>query len=94
MYLVNLLLIIRTEELYMKKFVCILLIFVLMFALASVVLADDVVSPEKGNTDVDPQDNPAAPQTGETGAIYWVVAAMLFAVGTVIFCGKKLVAQK
>lgn len=83
------------EELYMKKFVSILLILVLMFALASVAFADtDVSSPEQGNTDVQPDDKPAAPQTGETGAIYWVVVAMLLAVGTVVFCGKKLVADK
>ena len=79
----------------MKKFVCILLILVLMFAMATVVLAAErVVSPEKGNTDVETEDKPAAPQTGETSAIYWVIAAMIFAVGTVVFCGKKLVAEK
>lgn len=83
------------EEIYMKKFVSILLIFVLMFALASVAFAaNDVISPEKGNTDVEPEDTPVAPQTGETGAIYWVVAAMFLALGAVIFCGKKLVADK
>ena len=79
----------------MKKFVSILLIFVLMFALASVAFAaNDVISPEKGNTDVEPEDTPVAPQTGETGTIYWVVAAMFLALGAVIFCGKKLVADK
>lgn len=78
----------------MKKFVSILLILVLMFAMATVAFADDVISPEKGNSDVNPEDTPAAPQTGETSAIYWVIAAMIFAVGTVIFCGKKLVAEK
>lgn len=79
----------------MKKFVSILLILVLMFALASVVFADtDVSSPEKENTDVQPDDKPVAPQTGETSAIYWVIAAMILAVGTVAFCGKKLVEEK
>ena len=78
----------------MKKFVSILLIMLLMFAMATVAFADDVVSPEQGNTDVDPEDKPVAPQTGETNAIYWVIVAMIFAVGTVLFCGKKLVADK
>ena len=78
----------------MKKFVCVLLILVFMFAMASVAFAANTISPERGNSDVDSDDKPAAPQTGETGTIYWVIAAMIFAVGTVVFCGKKLVAQK
>ena len=83
------------EELYMKKFVCILLIVVFMFSMASVAFARNyIISPEKGNTDVEPEDTPVAPQTGETGTIYWVVAAMFLALGAVIFCGKKLVADK
>lgn len=78
----------------MKKFVSILLVMLLMFAMTAVAFADDVISPQKENTDVEPEDNPTAPQTGETSAIYWVIAAMIFAVGTVVFCGKKLVADK
>lgn len=83
------------EEIYMKKFVCILLIVVLMFSLASVAFARNyIISPEKGNTDVEPEDKPVAPLTGETNAIYWVVAAMILAVGTLAFCGKKLIEEK
>lgn len=78
----------------MKKFVSILLILVLMFSLAAVVFADTAISPEKENTDVDPVEPTPAPQTGDTDTIYWVIAAMVLAVGAVIFCGKKLVADK
>lgn len=78
----------------MKKFVSILLILVLMFSLAAVVFADTAISPEKENTDVDPVEPTPAPQTGDTNTIYWVIAAMVLAVGAVIFCGKKLVADK
>lgn len=79
----------------MKKFVSILLILVLMFSLAAVVFADTTaISPEKENTDVDPVEPTPAPQTGDTNTIYWVIAAMVLAVGAVIFCGKKLVADK
>lgn len=78
----------------MKKFVSILLILVLMFAMATVAFADDVISPEKGNSDVNPDDKPVAPLTGETNAIYWVVVAMILAVGTLTFCGKKLIEEK
>ncbi len=79
----------------MKKFVCILLILVMVFALASVAFAETYVSsPEKNNTNVNPEKNPTAPQTGETGTIFWVIAALILAVGTVVFCGKKLVFGK
>lgn len=79
----------------MKKFVCILLVLVMVFAFASVAFAENyVVSPEKNNTDVNPDNPTPAPQTGESGTIYWVIAALILAVGTVVFCGKKLVFGK
>lgn len=78
----------------MKKIVSILLILVLMFSLAAAVFADSVSSPEKENTNVEPNKSPASPQTGETGAIYWVIAAMVLAIGAALFCGKKLVLDK
>ena len=78
----------------MKKLISVMLILVLVFAMATVAFAADVTSPEKGNTDVNP-DNPApSPQTGDNGMIYWVIAAMVLAVGVVAFCGKKLVGEK
>lgn len=78
----------------MKKFVCILLVLVLMFAMAATVFADNVVSPEKDNTDVKPDDSKASPQTGETNTIFWVVTALIVAIGALLFCGKKLVCSK
>ena len=80
---------------HMKKFVCILLVLVMMFALTSFAFAKDaVISPEKDNTDVNPDDSKASPQTGETGTIYWVITALIVAVGALLFCGKKLVCSK
>lgn len=78
----------------MKKLVCLLLVLVLVFAMSVSVFADNAVSPEKGNTDVKPNDDPKSPQTGDTGAIYWVVTAMVLAVGAAAFCGVKLVNEK
>ena len=78
----------------MKRFVSILLILVLVFALASVAFAADVESPERGNIDVDPVNPTPSPQTGDNGTIFWVIGAMILAVGVVAFCGKKLVGEK
>lgn len=78
----------------MKKIISILLILVLMFSLAAAVFADSVSSPEKQNTKVQAKKSAASPQTGETGAIFWVIAAMLLSIGTALFCGKKLVLDK
>lgn len=82
------------EDIHMKKIVSILLIFVLIFAMSAAVFADNATSPEKGNTDVDPDNPPASPQTGDNGMIFWVIAAMILAVGVVAFCGKKLVGER
>ena len=78
----------------MKKLVCLLLVLVLVFAMSVSDFADNAVSPENGNTDVEPNYDPNSPQTGDTGAIYWVVTAMVLAVGAAAFCGVKLVNEK
>ena len=78
----------------MKKLVSILLILVLVFSMATVAFAQSVSSPEKSNTNVNADDSKASPQTGETNTIYWVITAMVVAIGALIFCGKKLVLEK
>lgn len=81
----------------MKRFVAILLILVLVFALsATAFAASNVTSPEKGNTDanVNPDSGKTSPQTGESFGILWVILAAVAAVGAVLFCGKKLVRVK
>lgn len=81
----------------MKRFVAILLILVLVFALsATAFAASNVTSPEKGNTNanVNPDSSKTSPQTGESFGILWVILAAVAAVGAVLFCGKKLVRVK
>lgn len=81
----------------MKRFVAILLILVLVFALsATAFAASSVTSPEKGNTNpnVNPDSGKTSPQTGESFGIPWVILAAVAAVGAVLFCGKKLVRVK
>lgn len=80
----------------MKKFVAILLVVVLVFAMSSVALAADVVSPEKGNTNptVNTDPNTTSPQTGESFSVLWVVLAAVLMLGVAVFCGKKFVAAK
>ena len=81
----------------MKRFVAILLILVLVFALsATAFAASNVTSPEKGNTNpnVNPVSGKTSPQTGESFSILWVILAAIAAVGAVLFCGKKLVRVK
>ena len=81
----------------MKRFVAILLILVLVFALsATAFAASNVTSPEKGNTNtnVKPDSGKTSPQTGESFSILWVILAAVAAVGAVLFCGKKLVRAK
>ena len=59
----------------MKRFVAILLILVLVFALsATAFAASNVTSPEKGNTNpnVNPDSGKTSPQTGESFSILWV----------------------
>ncbi len=81
----------------MKRFVAILLILVLVFALsATAFAASNVTSPEKGNTDanVTPDKGNTSPQTGESFSILWVILAAIAAIGAVLFCGKKLIRVK
>ena len=80
----------------MKRFVAILLILVLVFALSATAFAANVVSPEKDNTspDVNPDSSKTSPQTGESFSILLVILAAVAAVGAVLFCGKKLVRAK
>lgn len=79
------------EEINMKKFVAILLILVLMFAMSTVAFAKDpVISPEGGDEDPDKP----SPQTSDLSSIYWVVIAAVLAVGFAFFCGKKLITEK
>ncbi|MEF2815142.1 MAG: LPXTG cell wall anchor domain-containing protein [Oscillospiraceae bacterium] len=81
----------------MKRFVAILLILVLVFALsATAFAAGSVTSPEKGNTDanVTPDKGNTSPQTGESFSILWVILAAIAAIGAVLFCGKKLIRVK
>ena len=81
----------------MKRFVAILLILVLVFALsATAFAASNVTSPEKGNTNpnVNLDSGKTSPQTGESFSILWVILAAVAAVGAVLFCGKKLVRAK
>lgn len=81
----------------MKRFVAILLILVLVFALsATAFAASNVTSPEKGNTNpnVNPDSGNTSPQTGESFSILWVILAAIAAIGAVLFCGKKLIRVK
>ena len=80
----------------MKKFVSILLILVLVFSMSAVAMAAsaDVASPETGNTDVENNNPDSSPQTGDTYTIFFVVAAMVLAIGAAVFCGRKLISNK
>ena len=76
----------------MKRFVAILLILVLVFALsATAFAASNVTSPEKGNTNpyVNSDSGKTSPQTGESFSILWVILAAVAAVGAELFCGKS-----
>ena len=78
----------------MKKLVSILLIMVFVFAMTTVAFAAGAVSPEKQNTNIDTDNSEASPQTGETNTIFWVITALIVAIGALLFCGKKLVCNK
>ena len=76
----------------MKKIVAIALIVVLVFAMASVAFASDVVSPQKGNTDtkVTPAPGKTSPQTGENFSALWVLLAGMLFLAAAVFCGAAL----
>ncbi len=82
----------------MKKLVSILLILVLVFSMSCIAFADNddaaVISPDHGNTDPDVDNPDPSPKTGDTNAIYWVIAIAVLALGTAVFCGRKLVVNK
>ena len=84
------------EDNLKKKFLAILLVVVLVFAMSSVAFAADVVSPEKDNTKVPVNSDPGTtfPQTGESFSVLWVVLAAVLMLGVAFFCGKKFVAAK
>ncbi len=81
----------------MKKIVAIALIVVLVFAMASVAFAaDNVISPEKGNTNpsVTPAPGKTSPQTGESFSALWVLLTAILLLAVAVFCGAKLVKVK
>ena len=80
----------------MKRFVAILLILVLVFALSATALLPAMLPAEKATRIRMSIPIPARPppQTGESFSILWVILAAVAAVGAVLFCGKKLVRAK
>lgn len=80
----------------MKKIVAIALIVVLVFAMASVAFATDVVSPQKDNTNtkVTPVPGKTSPQTGESFSALWVLLTAMLLLAVAVFCGAKLVKVK
>lgn len=78
----------------MKKFMIILLVMVMVFSMSVMAFAENVSSPEQGNTDVNNGNGEKAPQTGDTNTIFFVIAAIIVAAGVVLFCGKKLIREK
>lgn len=57
-----------SENYYMKKPVCLLLVFVLAFVMSAGAFAENVVSPEKDNTNVDVDDEPSSSPGAVTAA--------------------------
>ena len=81
----------------MKKIFAIMLVIVLVFTMATVALAEskEVISPQKDNTDVDP-DMPdgTSPQTGEQFNVLWIAIAAVAFLAIAFVCIKKLVLAK
>lgn len=77
----------------MKHFVCIALIIVFVFSMATITLAEGVTSPEQNNTDID-NNTTNAPQTSDTNTVYYVVVALFAAIIAVFFSYKKLALYK
>ena len=79
------------EDIFMKKFMAILLILVMVFAMSSIAFATtDVTSPEGSNEDPDQP----SPQTSDLANIVWVAVAAVLAIGLAVFFGKKLAVEK
>ena len=79
----------------MRKFMAIVLVVVLVFAMASVAFASSgVASPEKVNTNPNPTNNNGSHQTGESFSVVWIILAAVVLLGVAFFCGKKFVAVK
>lgn len=75
----------------MKKFVAILLILVMVFAMSSIAFAaTDVISPNGGEENPDQP----SPQTSDLANIVWVAVAAVLAIGLAVFFGKKLATEK
>ena len=81
----------------MKKIFAIMLVIVLVFTLSAVALAEskELISPEKPNTDVDP-DKPdgTSPQTGESLNVLWIALAAVAFLAIAFVCIKKLILAK
>ena len=80
----------------MKKLIAIMMIFVLVFALSGVVYANaNVISPEKPNTDVTPEEpGTPSPQTGESVGIVWFVVAAAVLLAVAFICVRKLILSR
>ena len=75
----------------MKKFVAILLMLVMVFAMSSIAFAaTDVISPNGGEENPDQP----SPQTSDLANIVWVAVAAVLAIGLAVFFGKKLATEK
>ena len=74
----------------MKKLIAVLLIVILVCSMFSMtaLARDPVISPEQGNTEVDP--TPSSPQTGGLPLIVYVAAAMLLCVVAVVSIKKAV----
>ena len=74
----------------MRKLIAMLLIVVMVCCMfsATVLARDPVISPEQGNTDVDPV--PSTPQTGGLPVGIFVAAAALLCVVAVVSTKKVL----
>ena len=79
----------------MRKFMAIVLVVVLVFAMASVAFAaSGVTSPEKDNTNPNVKPSDKSHQTGEAFSVVWIVLAAIVLLGVAFFCGKKFLAVK
>ena len=76
----------------MHKLIIMTLVFVLVCSLLCVgVLADEVISPEKDNTDVEVQ--PSSPQTGVETNLALVAVLAVCCGGVAVFSAKKALSR-